>query len=97
MISCSDDRADQAVVGFVLPAGYSFNLAGTSIYMAIAVAFIAQGKVAWPATLTMMAGALVGGILGARLAQIVPREIMRAVVVVMGALLTAIFAWRYWF
>jgi aerobic C4-dicarboxylate transport protein len=34
--------ADRAVVGFVLPAGYSFNLAGTSIYMAIAVAFIAQ-------------------------------------------------------
>ena len=34
--------ADQAVVGFVLPAGYSFNLGGTSIYMAIAVAFIAQ-------------------------------------------------------
>lgn len=33
---------DRAVVGFVLPAGYSFNLAGTSIYMAIAVAFIAQ-------------------------------------------------------
>lgn len=34
--------ADSAVVGFVLPAGYSFNLDGTSIYMAISVAFIAQ-------------------------------------------------------
>jgi aerobic C4-dicarboxylate transport protein len=34
--------ADSAVVGFVLPAGYSFNLDGTSIYMAIAVGFIAQ-------------------------------------------------------
>ena len=33
---------DSAVVGFVLPAGYSFNLDGTSIYMAIAVGFIAQ-------------------------------------------------------
>ena len=33
---------DQAIVGFVLPAGYSFNLDGTSIYMAISVAFIAQ-------------------------------------------------------
>ena len=33
---------DQAVVGFVLPAGYSFNLAGTSLYMALAVGFIAQ-------------------------------------------------------
>jgi aerobic C4-dicarboxylate transport protein len=33
---------DPAVAGFVLPAGYSFNLDGTSIYMAIAVGFIAQ-------------------------------------------------------
>ena len=33
---------DEAVVGFVLPAGYSFNLDGTSIYMAVAVGFIAQ-------------------------------------------------------
>lgn len=33
---------DSAIVGFVVPSGYSFNLDGTSIYMAIAVAFIAQ-------------------------------------------------------
>jgi len=33
---------DEVVVGFVLPAGYSFNLDGTSIYMALSVGFIAQ-------------------------------------------------------
>ncbi|WP_240500045.1 cation:dicarboxylate symporter family transporter [Sphingomonas montana] len=33
---------DDVVVGFVLPAGYSFNLDGTSIYMAVAIGFIAQ-------------------------------------------------------
>ena len=33
---------DQAVVGFVLPASYSFNLDGTSIYMAVCAGFIAQ-------------------------------------------------------
>lgn len=33
---------DRSIVGFVVPSGYSFNLDGTSIYMAIAVAFIAQ-------------------------------------------------------
>jgi len=33
---------DGAIVGFVIPSGYSFNLDGTSIYMALAVAFIAQ-------------------------------------------------------
>jgi aerobic C4-dicarboxylate transport protein len=33
---------DEAIVGFVLPAGYSFNLDGTALYMALAVGFIAQ-------------------------------------------------------
>jgi aerobic C4-dicarboxylate transport protein len=33
---------DKAVVGFTLPAGYSFNLDGTSIYMAVCAGFIAQ-------------------------------------------------------
>jgi aerobic C4-dicarboxylate transport protein len=33
---------DKSVVGLVIPTGYSFNLDGTSIYMTIAVAFVAQ-------------------------------------------------------
>jgi len=33
---------DKAVVGLVVPTGYSFNLDGTAIYLAIAVLFIAQ-------------------------------------------------------
>ena len=32
----------QNVVGIVLPAGYSFNLDGTSIYLAMAIVFLAQ-------------------------------------------------------
>jgi aerobic C4-dicarboxylate transport protein len=33
---------DEAVVGFVLPAGYSFNIDGAALYMACGVGFIAQ-------------------------------------------------------
>jgi aerobic C4-dicarboxylate transport protein len=33
---------DEAVVGFVLPAGYSFNLDGSGIQMALSAVFIAQ-------------------------------------------------------
>lgn len=33
---------NEAVVGFVLSAGYSFNLDGTALYLALAVGFIAQ-------------------------------------------------------
>jgi aerobic C4-dicarboxylate transport protein len=42
MVKLQQAGCDEAVVGFVLPGGYSFNLDGTSIYMAISVAFIAQ-------------------------------------------------------
>jgi aerobic C4-dicarboxylate transport protein len=34
--------ADKSVVGLVLPAGYSFNLDGTAIYLSMAAVFIAQ-------------------------------------------------------
>lgn len=59
--------------------------------------YVAQDKVAWPAMFAMMTGALVGAFIGARLAQIIPREVMRVVVVVVGAVLTLAFARRYWF
>jgi len=59
--------------------------------------FVAHGAVSWPPTLVMMAGCLIGGYFGGRLARTVRQEIMRIVVVVVGAALTAVFAWRYWF
>jgi len=42
MLKLEQAGCDQAVVGFVLPAGYSFNADGTGIYMAVAIGFIAQ-------------------------------------------------------
>lgn len=38
----SQAGCDEAVVGFVLPAGYSFNIDGACLYMACGVGFIAQ-------------------------------------------------------
>src|SRR5262245_42734695 len=78
-------------------ANVTKNLVTSLNSLVAALVFVVEGKVAWPATLTMMAGALAGGLIGARLAQVVPRELMRALVVVVGGLLTAVFAWRYWF
>jgi aerobic C4-dicarboxylate transport protein len=48
---------DEVVVGFVLPAGYSFNLDGTSIYMALSVGFIAQATDT-PFSITQQVGLL---------------------------------------
>ena len=56
-----------------------------------------QSAVSWPPTLTMMAGAVIGGLPGGQLARVIPNAVMRVFVVVIGALLTTVFAWRYWF
>ena len=61
------------------------------------VVFIAQGAVAWPQTLALMAGTVVGGLAGAHLARVIPRNVVRVLVVAVGAALTVAFAWRYWF
>ena len=47
--------------------------------------------------LMFFSAGIAGGIAGASLARVIPREIMRVAVVVVGALRTVFFAWRYWF
>lgn len=59
--------------------------------------FIVQGAVVWPPTLAMMAGAIVGSLAGGLLARVMPNSVARVLVTVVGTLLTAVFAWRYWF
>jgi len=69
-----------------------------SLNTAVAVLyFAANDAVWWQAALTMMAGTLLGGFVGGRLARVVAPAFIRVVVVAIGALLTAIYAWRYWF
>ncbi len=64
---------------------------------AAAAIFIAKGSVIWPQTLALMAGCITGGLAGSWLARSIPRGAMRTAVVVISALLTIFFAWRYWF
>jgi len=52
--------------------------------------------VAWSPTVAMMAGALVGGFLGGRLARVRPPTLIRGIVITIGTVLTMIYAWRYW-
>ncbi len=52
--------------------------------------------VAWPPTLVVMAGAIIGGFLGGRLARVLPPETMRRIVIAVGAILTVVYARRYW-
>jgi uncharacterized membrane protein YfcA len=78
-------------------ANVAKNLVSSLNTVAAAVWFVWHGAVSWPQTLVMMAGCLFGAYCGAHLARRVPHDAMRVVIVLVGAALTAIFAWRYWF
>jgi uncharacterized protein len=70
-------------------------LSGLTGVVAVVV-FLLQGIVAWPPTLVMMAGALVGGFLGGRLVRVLPPGVVRGIVIAVGSALTLVYAWRYW-
>ena len=64
---------------------------------AASVVFATQGAIPWPQTLALMAGSIAGALAGSHLARIIPRQVVRVLVVVVGAALTVAFARRYWF
>lgn len=78
-------------------ANVAKNLVSSLNTVAASVWFIIHGAVAWPQTLVMMAGCIVGGFCGAHASRRIPQHFMRVLVIAVGALLTVIFAWKYWF
>jgi uncharacterized protein len=73
------------------------NLISGLTCITAAVLFILQDAVAWLPVALVMAGGLAGAALGVRIAQVASREAMRIAVIATSALLTVVFAWRYWF
>jgi uncharacterized membrane protein YfcA len=65
--------------------------------LAATLVFVTQGAVLWPQTLALMAGAVIGGQIGAYVARVAPRKVVRVFVVGVGVVLTAALAERYWF
>ena len=70
------------------------NLLAAAINGVAVVVFVASGIVDWPSSLVMLAGALCGGFMGARLARRIPAQALRTVVITVGSLLTAWYFWR---
>ena len=70
-------------------------LSGLTSVIAVTV-FVVTGMVAWPHTLAMGAGALLGGYMGGRLARVVPEPVVRWIVIAIGCILAVVFARRYW-
>ena len=78
-------------------ANVAKNLVSSLNTLAASVWFIIHGAVSWPQTLVMMVGCLAGGFCGAYVSRRIPPHFMRVVVILVGVLLTVIFAWKYWF
>ncbi|UFX42289.1 sulfite exporter TauE/SafE family protein [Bradyrhizobium sp. 41S5] len=72
------------------------NLLATCVSLAATLIFIVQGAVRWPETSVMLLGAMVGGYAGGHLIRILPARIVRQFVIAAGALMSAIYAARYW-
>ncbi|MBN9049624.1 MAG: sulfite exporter TauE/SafE family protein [Rhizobiales bacterium] len=69
----------------------------TSLNSAVAtLVYVAQGAVPWPSTLALMVGAMGGGLIGSWVARILPRRIVRIMVIGFGVVLTAEFVYRFW-
>ena len=65
--------------------------------LAATLVFATHGAVLWPQTLALAVGTIGGGLIGAYVARIIPRNVVRILVVAVGAVLTIAFARRYWF
>lgn len=86
-----------ATAGDYRSANVAKNLV-TSLNSGTAAAiFVIQGSVFWPETIAMMLGSILGAQIGAALARVIPRQVMRIAVIVVGAILTVYFAWHFWF
>ncbi|CAH1668710.1 sulfite exporter TauE/SafE family protein [Chelatococcus asaccharovorans] len=72
------------------------NLLATCVSLAAIAIFILRDAVQWPETLVMLAGALLGGYAGGFLVRILPAEYVRRCVIVAGAAMSIIYAYRYW-
>jgi uncharacterized membrane protein YfcA len=72
-----------------LKNGLSFVLSAISV-----ATFAAAGIVAWPQAVLMMAAATIGGYAGAPVARALPNWVVRAIVIVVGAVMSAVFFWR---
>ncbi|MBF0473558.1 MAG: sulfite exporter TauE/SafE family protein [Nitrospirae bacterium] len=85
-----------AVLGLVLEESFTRLNAlkqsvSFSINIAAAIFFIFSGKVVWSAAIVMAVCALVGGVLGGRLAGWIKPEILRRIVVVTGTIVAVIY------
>jgi uncharacterized protein len=70
------------------------NLLATIVTSIAVVSFVTAGVIAWGPTLIVLAGAVLGGYVGAKLARRLDAATLRTAVVGVGICLTAYYFWR---
>jgi uncharacterized membrane protein YfcA len=70
------------------------NLLVTAIAGIGVVSYLIAGAVSWPGTLTMMAGAMIGGYVGGRLARRVSAPLLKKVVIIFGFIIAAYYFYK---
>lgn len=86
-----------ATAGNYRAANVVKNLVSSLNSVVAAAIYVANGAVLWPPTLALIAGTVLGGLAGSYLARVIPRQLVRVLIVAVGAALTVVFARRYWF
>lgn len=61
------------------------------------IIYIIVGAVNWPLTLILIVGAICGGIIGGKIGKKIKPKSLRAVIITVGFVLTAIYFNKYWF
>jgi uncharacterized membrane protein YfcA len=56
-----------------------------------------MGSVDWHATLAMLAGGLIGGYSGGFAMRYIAPLVFHRLVTAIGAVMTLVYAWRFWF
>ncbi len=69
--------------------GFTANVAGCFV-------FVWQGLIAWPETLTLMLGTVLGAYIGTRLLKVLPITLVRNFIACAGVVMTAIYVFRFW-
>lgn len=73
------------------------NLMGPVCGVAAIAIFVWADAVIWPAAIAMMAGGAIGGYAGGYAMRFIPAIAFRNGVVAVGAVMTVVYAGRYWF
>jgi uncharacterized protein len=72
------------------------NLLGVAANLAAICWFLWQSVVSFPETTVMIAGCIAGGLIGGKLLQVISASAVRKSIIIVGTVMTLVYAIKYW-